>query len=61
MTALVTGPSVPWWVQLQAGLESLLRVLRAHRSAPQHAGADRNAADAGRVPPPSAERGGGTR
>src|ERR1700688_1610791 len=27
--------SVPWWAQLQAGLESLLRVLRAHRSAPQ--------------------------
>jgi TetR/AcrR family transcriptional regulator, tetracycline repressor protein len=28
-------PSVPWWVQLQAGLESLLKVLRAHRSAPE--------------------------
>ena len=28
-------PSVPWWVQLQGGLESLIRVLRAHRSAPQ--------------------------
>jgi TetR/AcrR family transcriptional regulator, tetracycline repressor protein len=28
-------PSVPWWSQLQAGLESLLKVLRAHRSAPQ--------------------------
>src|ERR1700722_19464910 len=28
-------PSVPWWTQLQAGLESLLKVLRAHRSAPQ--------------------------
>jgi AcrR family transcriptional regulator len=28
-------PSVPWWDQLQAGLESLLRVLRAHPSAPQ--------------------------
>ena len=28
-------PSVPWWAQLQAGLESLLRVLRAHPSAPQ--------------------------
>ena len=28
-------PSVPWWDQLQAGLESLLKVLRAHRSAPQ--------------------------
>jgi TetR/AcrR family tetracycline transcriptional repressor len=27
--------SVPWWSQLQAGLESLLKVLRAHRSAPQ--------------------------
>src|SRR6516162_11949899 len=27
--------SVPWWAQLQAGLESLLRVLRAHPSAPQ--------------------------
>jgi TetR/AcrR family transcriptional regulator, tetracycline repressor protein len=28
-------PSVPWWAQLQGGLESLLRVLRAHPSAPQ--------------------------
>jgi AcrR family transcriptional regulator len=28
-------PSVPWWTQLQGGLESLLRVLRAHPSAPQ--------------------------
>jgi TetR/AcrR family transcriptional regulator, tetracycline repressor protein len=28
-------PSVPWWAQLQGGLESLIRVLRAHRSAPQ--------------------------
>jgi len=28
-------PSVPWWAQLQAGLESLIRVLRAHRAAPQ--------------------------
>jgi TetR/AcrR family transcriptional regulator, tetracycline repressor protein len=28
-------PSVPWWVQLQAGLESLIRVLRAHPAAPQ--------------------------
>jgi TetR/AcrR family transcriptional regulator, tetracycline repressor protein len=28
-------PSVPWWTQLQAGLESLIRVLRAHRAAPQ--------------------------
>jgi AcrR family transcriptional regulator len=28
-------PSVPWWAQLQAGLESLLRMLRAHPSAPQ--------------------------
>ncbi len=28
-------PSVPWWAQLQAGLESLIRVLRAHPSAPQ--------------------------
>jgi TetR/AcrR family tetracycline transcriptional repressor len=28
-------PSVPWWAQLQGGLESLLRVLRARRSAPQ--------------------------
>lgn len=27
--------SVPWWAQLQGGLESLIRVLRAHRSAPQ--------------------------
>jgi len=26
-------PSVPWWAQLQGGLESLLRVLRAHPSA----------------------------
>jgi TetR/AcrR family transcriptional regulator, tetracycline repressor protein len=28
-------PSVPWWTQLQGGLESLVRVLRAHRAAPQ--------------------------
>ena len=28
-------PSVPWWAQLQGGLESLLRALRAHPSAPQ--------------------------
>jgi len=28
-------PSVPWWAQLQAGLESLISVLRAHPSAPQ--------------------------
>jgi hypothetical protein len=28
-------PSVPWWAQLQAGLESLIRVLRAHPAAPQ--------------------------
>jgi len=28
-------PSVPWWAQLQGGLESLITVLRAHRSAPQ--------------------------
>ena len=28
-------PSVPWWTQLQGGLESLIRVLRTHRSAPQ--------------------------
>jgi TetR/AcrR family tetracycline transcriptional repressor len=27
--------SAPWWTQLQGGLESLLRVLRAHPSAPQ--------------------------
>jgi TetR/AcrR family tetracycline transcriptional repressor len=27
--------SQPWWVQLRGGLESLLRVLRAHPSAPQ--------------------------
>jgi AcrR family transcriptional regulator len=27
-------PSVPWWAQLQGGLESLLRALRAHPSAP---------------------------
>ena len=30
-----TDPSVPWWEQLQAGLESLLRVLRAHSAAAQ--------------------------
>src|SRR6516164_5833735 len=28
-------PSIPWWAQLQGGLESLIRVLRAHSSAPQ--------------------------
>jgi TetR/AcrR family transcriptional regulator, tetracycline repressor protein len=28
-------PALPWWTQLQGGLESLLRVLRAHPSAPQ--------------------------
>ncbi len=28
-------PSVPWWDQLRTGLESLIRVLRAHRSAPR--------------------------
>jgi TetR/AcrR family transcriptional regulator, tetracycline repressor protein len=28
-------PSVPWWAQLQAGLESLVSVLRAHPAAPQ--------------------------
>src|ERR1700747_3217836 len=28
-------PAVPWWAQLQGGLESLIRVRRAHRSAPQ--------------------------
>jgi TetR/AcrR family transcriptional regulator, tetracycline repressor protein len=27
--------AVPWWTQLQRGLESLLKVLRAHPSAPQ--------------------------
>ncbi len=27
--------SIPWWAQLQGGLESLLRVLRAHPAAPQ--------------------------
>ncbi len=27
--------SVPWWAQLQAGLESLIRMLRAHPAAPQ--------------------------
>jgi TetR/AcrR family transcriptional regulator, tetracycline repressor protein len=32
---VVVDPSVPWWTQLQGGLESLLRVLRAHPSAPQ--------------------------
>jgi len=26
---------VPWWAQLQAGLESLIRMLRAHPAAPQ--------------------------
>jgi len=28
-------PSVPWWAQLKAGLESLISVLRAHPAAPQ--------------------------
>jgi len=28
-------PSGPWWAQLQGGLESLIRVLRAHPAAPQ--------------------------
>jgi TetR/AcrR family transcriptional regulator, tetracycline repressor protein len=28
-------PSIPWWAQLQAGLESLIRMLRAHPAAPQ--------------------------
>jgi len=28
-------PSVPWWAQLQAGLESLISVLRAHPAAAQ--------------------------
>jgi TetR/AcrR family tetracycline transcriptional repressor len=28
-------PAIPWWAQLRGGLESLLRVLRAHPSAPQ--------------------------
>ena len=28
-------PSVPWWAQLRAGLESLISVLRAHPAAPQ--------------------------
>jgi AcrR family transcriptional regulator len=28
-------PSVPWWTQLQGGLESLVKVLRAHPSAAQ--------------------------
>jgi TetR/AcrR family transcriptional regulator, tetracycline repressor protein len=28
-------PSVPWWAQLRGGLESLIRVLRAHPAAPQ--------------------------
>jgi TetR/AcrR family transcriptional regulator, tetracycline repressor protein len=32
---VTVDPSVPWWAQLQAGLESLLRALRAHPSAPQ--------------------------
>ena len=31
---VTVDPSVPWWAQLQGGLESLLRVLRAHPSAP---------------------------
>jgi TetR/AcrR family tetracycline transcriptional repressor len=32
---VTVDPSVPWWAQLQAGLESLLQALRAHPSAPQ--------------------------
>jgi TetR/AcrR family transcriptional regulator, tetracycline repressor protein len=28
-------PSIPWWAQLQGGLESLIRMLRAHPAAPQ--------------------------
>jgi len=32
---LPVDPSVPWWTQLQGGLESLIRVLRAHSSAAQ--------------------------
>ena len=32
---VVVDPSVPWWAQLQGGLESLLKALRAHPSAPQ--------------------------
>ncbi len=28
-------PAVPWWAQLQGGLESLIGVLRAHPAAPQ--------------------------
>jgi AcrR family transcriptional regulator len=32
---LDVDPSVPWWAQLRGGLESLLRMLRAHPSAPQ--------------------------
>jgi TetR/AcrR family transcriptional regulator, tetracycline repressor protein len=32
---VTVDPSVPWWIQLQAGLESLVRVLRAHPAAPQ--------------------------
>jgi AcrR family transcriptional regulator len=28
-------PSIPWWAQLQGGLESLIKVLRAHPAAPQ--------------------------
>jgi AcrR family transcriptional regulator len=31
---VTVDPSVPWWAQLRGGLESLLRALRAHPSAP---------------------------
>jgi TetR/AcrR family tetracycline transcriptional repressor len=32
---VTVDPSVPWWTQLQGGLESLVKVLRAHPSAAQ--------------------------
>src|ERR1700720_49402 len=32
---VTVDPAQPWWAQLRGGLESLIRVLRAHRSAPQ--------------------------
>ena len=32
---VTVDPAQPWWTQLQGGLESLIQVLRAHRSAPQ--------------------------
>jgi TetR/AcrR family transcriptional regulator, tetracycline repressor protein len=32
---VTVDPSVPWWTQLQRGLESLIGVLRAHPAAPK--------------------------